>query len=54
MGAVTGAMAAAARRGGAELVTRATVTALEPRADGVTVHWTDDDGNSSAATPRTW
>ena len=48
MGAVSGAMAAAARRGGAELVTRATVTALEPRADGVTVHWTDDDGRSNA------
>ena len=31
MGAVTGAMAAAARRNGAELVTRATVTALDPR-----------------------
>ncbi|MGY1822382.1 phytoene desaturase family protein [Geodermatophilus sp. SYSU D00079] len=44
MGAVTGAMAAAARGAGAELVTRATVTALEPGADGVTVHWTDDDG----------
>jgi phytoene dehydrogenase-like protein len=44
MGAVSGAMAAAARRGGAELLTRATVTALDTRADGVTVHWTDDDG----------
>jgi len=44
MGAVSGAIAAAARRGGAELVTRATVTALDPRADGVTVHWTDEDG----------
>ena len=49
MGAVSGAMAAAARRGGAELVTRATVTALDPRADGVTVHWTDDDGTERAA-----
>jgi phytoene dehydrogenase-like protein len=48
MGAVTGAMAAAARGAGAELVTRATVTALEPRADGVTVHWTDDDGGTAA------
>ncbi|MGY1632669.1 phytoene desaturase family protein [Geodermatophilus sp. SYSU D01186] len=48
MGAVTGAMAAAARGAGAELVTRATVTALEPRADGVTVHWTDDDGTERA------
>lgn len=44
MGAVSGAMAAAARRHGAELVTRATVTALDPRTDGVTVTWTDDDG----------
>jgi phytoene dehydrogenase-like protein len=48
MGAVSGAMAAAARRGGAELVSRATVTALDPSADGVTVHWTDDDGASMA------
>ena len=48
MGAVTGAMAAAARRSGAELVTRATVTALDPRADGVTVHWTDEDGATAA------
>ncbi len=49
MGAVTGAMAAAARRAGAELVTRATVTALDTRADGVTVHWIDEDGTSTAA-----
>ena len=49
MGAVSGAMAAAARRAGAELVTRATVTALDPRTDGVTVHWTDDDGRTAAA-----
>ncbi|MCW2683711.1 MAG: FAD-dependent pyridine nucleotide-disulfide oxidoreductase [Blastococcus sp.] len=48
MGAVSGAMAAAARRGGAELVSRATVTALEASADGVTVHWTDGDGGSMA------
>jgi phytoene dehydrogenase-like protein len=47
MGALTGAMAAAARRGGAELVTRATVTAVEARADGVTVHWSDDGGGTS-------
>ena len=37
----------------AELVTRATVTALEPRADGVTVHWTDDDGRTPPWTPGT-
>jgi phytoene dehydrogenase-like protein len=49
MGAVTGAMAAAARRAGAELVPRATVTGLETRPDGVTVHWTDDEGTAVAA-----
>ena len=49
MGAVSGAMAAAAQAAGAELVTRAAVTALDPRSDGVTVHWTDDDGASSLA-----
>jgi phytoene dehydrogenase-like protein len=49
MGAVSGAVAAAARRGGAELVTRATATALDARADGVTVHWTDGDGAERAA-----
>ena len=48
MGAVSGAMADAARRGGAELRTRATVTAVETRDDGVTVHWTDDDGTTHA------
>ncbi|MGY1642160.1 phytoene desaturase family protein [Geodermatophilus sp. SYSU D00703] len=48
MGAVTGAMAAAARSAGAELLTRATVTALEPRPDGATVHWTDDEGGEHA------
>jgi phytoene dehydrogenase-like protein len=48
MGAVSGAMAAAARRGGAEVVTRATVRSLDPRADGVTVGWTDEDGSERA------
>ncbi|SOD94650.1 Phytoene dehydrogenase-related protein [Blastococcus haudaquaticus] len=48
MGAVSGAMAAAARRAGAELVTRATVTALETASDAVTVHWTDHDGRADA------
>jgi phytoene dehydrogenase-like protein len=48
MGAVSGAMAAAARGAGAELVTRAEVTAVDARADGVTVHWTDDDGTARA------
>jgi phytoene dehydrogenase-like protein len=47
MGAVSGAIAAAARRSGAEIVTRATVTALDPRADGVTVHWTDEEGRKA-------
>jgi phytoene dehydrogenase-like protein len=49
MGAVSGAMATAARSGGAELLTRATVTGLDPRADGVTVHWTDEEGRTAAA-----
>ena len=49
MGAVSGALADAARAAGAHLLTRATVTALETRADGVTVHWTDDDGTAHAA-----
>ncbi len=48
MGAVSGAMAASAHRAGAELLTRATVTAVETRDDGVTVHWTDDDGTVHA------
>lgn len=48
MGAVSDAMATAARRSGAELVTRATVTALEPGPDRVTVHWTDADGRTAA------
>ena len=44
MGAVSGAMALAARTAGAEMLTRATVTALDARSDGVAVTWTDDDG----------
>ncbi|WP_299952981.1 NAD(P)/FAD-dependent oxidoreductase [uncultured Modestobacter sp.] len=48
MGAVSGALADAARAGGATLVTRATVTALDIRTHGVTVHWTDDDGTARA------
>jgi phytoene dehydrogenase-like protein len=44
MGAVSGAMATAARSAGAELVTRATVTSLDTRPDGVGVTWVDDDG----------
>ena len=49
MGAVSGALATAGRAAGAELVTRAEVTALETRPDGVTVHWTDADGGAHAA-----
>jgi phytoene dehydrogenase-like protein len=49
MGAVSGAMATAARAAGAQLFTRATVTAIETRDDGVTVHWTDDAGVVHAA-----
>ncbi|WP_369130259.1 phytoene desaturase family protein [Modestobacter roseus] len=49
MGAVSGAIATAARAAGATLLTGATVTALETRADGVTVHWTDADGVAHAA-----
>jgi phytoene dehydrogenase-like protein len=49
MGAVSGALATAARRAGAQLMTGATVTAVETRADGVTVHWTDGDGVPHAA-----
>src|SRR3954468_18718347 len=49
MGAVSGALATAARAAGAELRTRATVTGIETRADGVTVHWTDDEGTAHAA-----
>jgi phytoene dehydrogenase-like protein len=49
MGAVSGALATAARAAGAELVTRADVTGIETRADGVTVHWTDREGTAHAA-----
>jgi phytoene dehydrogenase-like protein len=45
MGSVTGALTAAARAAGAELVTRATVTGV----DGDTVRWTDDDGAEHSA-----
>ncbi|MCZ2838117.1 phytoene desaturase family protein [Modestobacter sp. VKM Ac-2985] len=49
MGAVSGALADAARAGGAALHTRTEVTAVETRGDGVTVHWTDADGTAHAA-----
>jgi phytoene dehydrogenase-like protein len=48
MGAVSGAMATAARAAGADLRTGVTVTALEVRDDGVTVHWTDAAGAAHA------
>jgi phytoene dehydrogenase-like protein len=45
MGAVAGALEAAARGAGAELVTRAEVTAVDPGATGdAEVVWTDDEG----------
>src|SRR3954447_18066341 len=49
MGAVSGALATAARAAGAELHTGATVTAIETRADGVTVHWADAEGTAYSA-----
>jgi phytoene dehydrogenase-like protein len=52
MGAVTGAMADAARRAGADLRTRATVTAVDAGSRSVTVRWTDDDGEH--ATDASW
>lgn len=44
MGAVVDALTAAARAGGAELLTRAGVRAVHPGPDGAEVVWTDDDG----------
>ena len=44
MGAVVEALAGAARAGGAELLTRATVRAVHPGTGGADVMWTDDDG----------
>jgi len=49
MGAVSGALADAARAAGAQLLTGAAVTGLETRAGGVTVHWTDGEGTAHAA-----
>jgi phytoene dehydrogenase-like protein len=42
-------MADAARRAGADLRTRATVTAVDAGPHAVSVHWTDDDGAEHAA-----
>ena len=44
MGAVVDALTGAARAGGAQLLTRATVRAVHPGPDGADVVWTDDDG----------
>jgi phytoene dehydrogenase-like protein len=49
MGAVSGAIAAAARRAGAQLRTRAAVTGVDLGADGASVTWTDDDGREHTA-----
>lgn len=48
MGAVVDALTGAARAGGAELLTRAIVTAVHPGSDGAEVVWTDDDGREHA------
>ena len=44
MGAVVDALAAAARAGGAEVLTGARVRAVRPGPEGAEVVWTDDDG----------
>lgn len=44
MGAVVVALTDAARAGGAELLTRATVRTVHPGSQGAEVFWTDDDG----------
>ena len=49
MGAVVEALTGAARAGGAELLTRATVSAVHPGAAGAAVEWTDDDGRVHTA-----
>jgi len=50
MGAVVDALADAARAGGAELLTRATVRAVHPGPEGVAVAWSDDDGREHTVT----
>ncbi len=50
MGAVVDALTDAARAGGAELLTRATVRAVHPGPDGADVVWTDDDGREHTVT----
>ncbi|MCC6495849.1 MAG: NAD(P)/FAD-dependent oxidoreductase [Propionibacteriaceae bacterium] len=48
MGAVVDALTTAAGSGGAELLTRATVRAINPGPGGAEVVWTDDDGREQA------
>ncbi|MGC3993050.1 MAG: NAD(P)/FAD-dependent oxidoreductase [Propionicimonas sp.] len=48
MGALLDALTGAARTAGAELLTRATVRAIDPRPGGADVHWTDADGTDYA------
>lgn len=48
MGAVVAALVDAGRRAGADLRTHSLVTAVMPGPDGVTVHWSDDDGADRA------
>jgi phytoene dehydrogenase-like protein len=50
MGAVVEALTDAARAGGAELVTRATVRAVLPGPKGAEVVWTDDEGVEHSVT----
>ena len=49
MGALVEALVGAAHRGGAELLTRATVRMVHPGPDGAEVLWTDDDGREHVA-----
>ena len=51
MGAVTSALAAAATRHGAELVTSATVTGISPSTDGAEVRW-ESAGETGAVSTR--
>ncbi len=48
MGAVVGALTTAARTAGAELLTGATVHAIQPHSSGADVAWTDADGGEHA------
>jgi phytoene dehydrogenase-like protein len=52
MGAVSGALVAAARTAGAELVTGAEVVAVEPGPDGADVRWTSGDREQAVRARR--